>query len=139
MAGAGGPGETGKPEPGASAQADPRQDDLVRRSRELDAALAARKPAGGGRNEEDARPATGGMAGFGQALKLSSEFIAGVAVGAGLGWLIDRVAGTSPWGLIVFLLLGFAAGVLNVLRSAGMVAEVGLGKARDGAGGPDGK
>jgi ATP synthase protein I len=40
-------------------------------------------------------------------LKLSSEFIAGVAVGAGLGWVIDRLAGTSPWGLIVFLLLGF--------------------------------
>ena len=40
-------------------------------------------------------------------MKLSSEFIAGVAVGAGLGWGIDRLAGTSPWGLIVFLLLGF--------------------------------
>ena len=59
-------------------------------------------------------------------MKLSSEFIAGIAVGAGLGWVIDRLAGTSPWGLIVFLLLGFGAGVLNVLRSAGMVAEAGL-------------
>jgi ATP synthase protein I len=53
-------------------------------------------------------------------------------VGAGLGWIIDRVAGTSPWGLIVFLLLGFGAGVLNVLRSAGLMAEFGQGdKARD--------
>ncbi len=43
-------------------------------------------------------------------------------VGAGLGWLIDRWLGISPWGLIVFLLLGFAAGVLNVMRSAGLVA-----------------
>ena len=43
-------------------------------------------------------------------------------VGAGLGWLIDRWLGISPWGLIVFLLLGFAAGVLNVMRSAGVVA-----------------
>jgi ATP synthase protein I len=42
-------------------------------------------------------------------------------VGAGLGWLIDRLLGISPWGLIVFLLLGFAAGVLNVMRSAGVV------------------
>ena len=47
------------------------------------------------------------------------------AVGVGIGWAIDRWAGTSPWGLIVFLLLGFAAAVLNVLRSAGMVAEQG--------------
>lgn len=58
-------------------------------------------------------------AGFGQALKLSSECIAGVVVGGGLGWIIDRWLGTSPWGLIVFLLLGFGAGVLNVMRSAG--------------------
>ena len=63
------------------------------------------------------------MTGVGQALKLSSEFIAGIAVGVGIGWVIDRWAGTSPWGLIVFLLLGFGAAVLNVLRSAGMVAE----------------
>ena len=65
------------------------------------------------------------MTGVGAALKLSSEFIAGIAVGVGIGWVIDRWAGTSPWGLIVFLFLGFGAAVLNVLRSAGMVAEHG--------------
>lgn len=60
-----------------------------------------------------------------QAMKLSSEFIAGIVVGALIGWFIDRVAATSPWGLIIFLLLGFAAGVLNVLRATGKVAEKG--------------
>ena len=90
---------------------------------------AGRKPAPAGRGP--AKGAGGGTSGpdrtpgFGQALKLSSEFIAAVGVGAALGWAIDRVAGTSPWGLIVFLLLGFGAGVLNVMRSAGMVAERG--------------
>jgi ATP synthase protein I len=44
-----------------------------------------------------------------------------VLVGAGVGWLIDRLLGISPWGFIVFLLLGFVAGVLNVMRSAGVV------------------
>jgi ATP synthase protein I len=39
-------------------------------------------------------------------------------VGAGLGLLIDHWLGTSPWGLVIFLLLGFAAGVLNLARSA---------------------
>ena len=104
-------------------------DDLDRRSRALDEALAAKRPAAR-RDGEGGGPATGGLLGFGQALRLSSEFIAGIAVGAGLGWLIDTLAGTSPWGLIVFLLLGFAAGVLNVLRSAGMVAEPGKGVGR---------
>lgn len=58
-------------------------------------------------------------AGFAHALRLSSEFVAGILVGAALGWGLDYVAGTSPWGLIGFLLLGFGAGVLNVVRASG--------------------
>jgi ATP synthase protein I len=49
--------------------------------------------------------------------------VAGVAVGAVIGWLLDRWLGISPWGLIVFLLLGFAAGVLNLMRAAGVMPE----------------
>lgn len=60
--------------------------------------------------------------GYAKGFKLSSELVAGVVVGAGIGWLLDRWLGISPWGLIVFLLLGFAAGVLNVMRSAGLIA-----------------
>ncbi|MBR1180037.1 AtpZ/AtpI family protein [Bradyrhizobium sp. KB893862 SZCCT0404] len=51
--------------------------------------------------------------------RLSSELVAGVAVGAGIGWGFDRLLSTSPFGFIVFLLLGFVAGVVNVVRSAG--------------------
>jgi ATP synthase protein I len=50
--------------------------------------------------------------------RLSSELIAGVAVGALIGWSIDHWLSISPWGLIVFVLLGFVAGVVNVVRSA---------------------
>ena len=56
-------------------------------------------------------------------LRLSSELVAGVVVGAALGWGFDRLLSTSPWGLIVFLLLGFTAGVINVMRSAGVMAK----------------
>ncbi len=53
--------------------------------------------------------------------RLSTELVAGVIVGAMIGWALDRLLGISPWGLIVFLLLGFTAGVLNVMRAAGVV------------------
>ena len=52
--------------------------------------------------------------------RLSSELVAGVGVGALLVWAFDRLLSTSPFGLIVFVLLGFAAGVVNVIRSAGV-------------------
>jgi len=55
--------------------------------------------------------------------QLSSELIAGVVVGALMGWGFDRLLSTSPFGLIVFLLLGFTAGVLNVIRSAGVAPD----------------
>jgi ATP synthase protein I len=54
-------------------------------------------------------------------LRLSAEFVAGILVGAAMGWLIDRWLGTSPWGMMVLLLFGFAAGVLNMMRAAGVV------------------
>ena len=79
-----------------------------------------------GRQEPPSNDDSGGdraatASGYARGFRLSSELVAGVLVGAGLGWLIDRLLGISPWGFIVFLLLGFVAGVLNVMRSAGVV------------------
>jgi ATP synthase protein I len=60
---------------------------------------------------------------MGRGFQLSSELIAGVVVGALIGWGIDRLLSTSPFGMIVFLLLGFIAGVVNVIRSAGVAPD----------------
>jgi ATP synthase protein I len=72
-------------------------------------------------NEQDAAQARASAMAVG--LRLSSELVAGVLAGAALGWGFDRLLSTSPWGLIVFLLLGFTAGVINVMRSAGVMAK----------------
>jgi ATP synthase protein I len=94
---------------------------LADRSARLGAVLAEKEAEE--RKDRDAagrrRESAGGMA---YAVKMSSEFIAGIIVGVAIGWLIDKMAGTSPWGLIIFLLLGFCAGVLNILRTAGLIA-----------------
>jgi ATP synthase protein I len=72
-------------------------------------------------NEQDAAQAKASAMAVG--LRLSSELVAGVLAGAALGWGFDRLLSTSPWGLIVFLLLGFTAGVINVMRAAGVMAK----------------
>ena len=95
---------------------------LDERLRKLEGHLAAKGV--GLKSEKDGQDGEK-SASVAQAVKLSSEFIAGIVVGAALGWFIDRVTGSSPWGLIIFLFLGFGAGTLNVLRSAGYVAENG--------------
>ncbi|MCP1198269.1 AtpZ/AtpI family protein [Notoacmeibacter sp. MSK16QG-6] len=66
-----------------------------------------------------------GKSGMGQALRLSSEFVAAILVGAGLGWAFDYAFGTGPFGMIGFLMLGFAAGILNIMRATGRVSDFG--------------
>ncbi len=107
--------------------------DLARRM----AALSSSLEKGKRERDETARKAKGsGGTGYAAAMRLASEFVAGVLVGAALGWGLDEVAGTSPWGLIGLLLLGFAAGVLNVLRAAGKIAEPDGRLEKDRNGGP---
>jgi ATP synthase protein I len=67
------------------------------------------------------RPAGADSSAIARGLRLSSELVAGVLLGGAIGWLLDKWLRISPWGMIVFLLLGFAAGVLNVIRAAGVI------------------
>jgi ATP synthase protein I len=86
------------------------------------------------REEEDsgrgpaarARP-TGMAIGF----RIGVELVTAVLVGVGIGWGLDALLGSKPWLMVLFLLLGGAAGVMNVYRlMKGMDATVGLGAAQ---------
>ncbi len=72
----------------------------------------------GAREPKAASSSEGRGPALGRALRLSTELIAGVAVGGFIGWALDRFFGTAPLLLVVFLILGAAAGILNVIRSA---------------------
>ena len=56
--------------------------------------------------------------GLGWAMRLTTEMFAALVVGGGLGWLVDEWLGTRPWLMLVFLLVGCAAGMLNAYRVA---------------------
>jgi ATP synthase protein I len=59
---------------------------------------------------------------LGKALKISTELVAGVFVGGFIGWALDRAFGTN-FLVVIFLLLGIAAGFLNVIRAARRMGE----------------
>ena len=104
----------GEPAPSSSAK----DTELSGRLRNLGKRLGERRSDLG---EEEVRNSAPSKPGVAMAMRLASDFIAGVVVGAALGWGFDRLFDTSPWGLVVLVLLGFAAGLLNVMRSAGLM------------------
>ncbi|MEO0729735.1 MAG: AtpZ/AtpI family protein [Pseudomonadota bacterium] len=67
-------------------------------------------------------PKTGGSA-LGQALRMAVDPVVGVLVGVGLGVLADDALGTKPLCLIVGLIIGGAAGMWNLVRSAERTAR----------------
>ena len=101
---------------------------LSARLQRLNEGLGQARGAAGDPSDGSGAQRAATASGYAKGFRLSSELVAGVVVGAGIGWLIDHWLGVSPWGLIVFLLLGFAAGVLNVMRSAGLIASPALGE-----------
>jgi ATP synthase protein I len=98
-------------------------DDILRaRLEKLTDALAAqhrdeRNASATNQGQEGAESSPGALGNvLNLAFRVLSEFVAAVIVGAVIGWGLDHVSGTSPIFLIVFLLMGAAAGIWNVYR-----------------------
>ena len=72
---------------------------------------------------------------LGLAFRVSVELVSAVAVGLAIGWALDEWLGTRPWVMVVFIVLGFAAGVMNVYRMAsGMGNTMGYREKDDASG-----
>ena len=108
----------GRGESGPRVSPAPEETELSRRLKDLDRRLGENRVGG---MDDAVHTRAADRPGMAMALRLGADFVAGVVVGVALGWGVDRLFGTAPWGLIVFVLLGFAAGVLSVLRSANLV------------------
>ena len=70
----------------------------------------------------DVEPAGSRM---GEGLKYASEFSAAVIVGAALGYAADKGLNSAPWGLLLGLIFGLGAGVLNIIRTSQETFETG--------------
>ncbi len=71
------------------------------------------------------KPASGGMRGIGHgeaAWRMVLELVAGMGIGLAIGYGLDTVFGSKPIMMVIFVLLGFAAGIRTMLRTA---AELG--------------
>lgn len=67
--------------------------------------------------------------GLGSAMRVGVELVAGLVVGGGIGLLLDRWLETAPWLMVVFFVLGAAAGLMNVYRTmSGMGLQAGYRK-----------
>lgn len=87
----------------------PPDDPLKALGDRLDAIKQGRKPK---------PPPKGGhysAAGFGW--RMTIDLVTGVLVGAAIGWGLDELTGLRPLFLIIFVLMGFAAGVKVMLKS----------------------
>lgn len=80
-------------------------------------------------------PAAGSASALGFAWRVGLELVSALVVGVAIGYLLDRWLGTRPWLLILFFVLGSAAGLLNVFRlTRGLGGAVGYRKTPDAEG-----
>ena len=96
-----------RPETSSPKAGDPGQDPLARLDSDLASFEAGRRKA---------PPGVGVEAGAGY--RLLGQMLGGVLGGIGLGWLVDHFAHTSPWGLVLGLLIGAGLSIYSTVRTA---------------------
>ncbi|MDR2858749.1 MAG: AtpZ/AtpI family protein [Novosphingobium sp.] len=81
-------------------------------------ALDARLKAAREREDERSRAVAGGEAdaNYRMGNRVLAELIGGIGGGGFIGWVIDRFAGTTPWGLLVVMFLGIIVAFRNIIR-----------------------
>jgi len=80
-------------------------------------ALEGRLKAAREREEQRNKPQVQGAdANYRMGNRVLAELLGGIGGGALIGWVIDRFAGTSPWGLLIMLFFGIVVAFRNIIR-----------------------
>jgi ATP synthase protein I len=103
------------------------RDPLARLDSDLASFEASRQKASSGLGNE-----------AGAGYRLLGQMLGGVLGGIGLGWLVDHFAHTSPWGVVLGLLIGAGLSIYSAVRTASRMGErAGSGKGPPAPPGPD--
>ncbi len=97
-------------------QETPSEADLAAKLRSIDARLSDIRSERAPETHATGRLQADGTA-MARGMKMVSEFVGGIAAGGLLGWIIDHLAGTQPFVLLIGLMFGFAAGLRNLYRA----------------------
>lgn len=65
--------------------------------------------------DEHAQQSSG--SGLGIAMRMGTEFVVSILIGGAIGWYLDMWMGSTPFMLFLFVMFGFAAGTMNILRA----------------------
>lgn len=69
---------------------------------------------------------------MGSAMRVATDLVAALFVGGLIGFGIDRWFGTKPWGMVIFLFIGFAAGFMNIYKTqVGIGSKIGFAEPTD--------
>jgi ATP synthase protein I len=87
------------------------------RTKALDARLKAAREREVGRSPPPAPD--GPDASYRAGSRVLGDLVGGLTGGLFLGWVIDRFAGTQPWGLLVMMFFGIFVAFRNIVRNSG--------------------
>ena len=66
--------------------------------------------------------------GLGIAMRMGSEFVVAVLIGGAMGWGLDQWLGSTPFMMFLFIMFGFAAGTMNIIRAGKELEKAKTGK-----------
>ncbi len=104
---------------GDDLQSEKKRADFEKRLRQLDSSISKARD----REEEKVPKHLDTNGAYSYAFRIAAELIAGPAVGAFLGWWLDRALGTTPIFLLILLVFGMIAGIRTVMRTANQMQK----------------